>query len=90
MSRPRTDWRTALPTLHALTRADAPAWVTTRTRKAVLRALDYLTADVARLAARVGSQQAAAEVIGVDPARLSEWRKMGALGGSDEQETEGE
>lgn len=90
MSRPATDWRTALPLLHALTRADAPAWVTTRTRKAVLRALDYLVADVRRLVTRTGSQQAAAEVIGVDPARLSEWRKVGALGGDEQQETEGE
>jgi hypothetical protein len=85
VSRPRTDWRTALPLLHALVAADAPAWVTTRTRKAVSRALDYLAEDVKRLVRRAGSAAAAAEVIGVAAPRLSEWSASGALGGEKER-----
>ncbi len=82
MSRPRTDWRTALPLLHALVAADAPAWVTTRTRKAVLRALDYLAEDVKRLVRRAGSAAAAAEVIGVE--RVGRTRGRERAGRADE------
>lgn len=79
MSRPRTDWRTLPPALHAALARTAPAWVSDLSKQAAEGLLAALTADVERAITEAGTVAAAEPVTGLSATEVSRWRRRGVL-----------